>query len=209
FDVTTHEFGHALASSFISQYGDWELNVGSMETAECHSMSMEFFAWKYTDKFFGDMANAYRKKHLLDSLSFIPYGVIVDEFQHIMYENPDMTPAQRKEVYRKLEATYRPYMSYEGLPYLEEGTRWQYQMHIYESPFYYIDYCLAQTVAIHFLIKSQENYEEALNTYLNFVKQGGTKRFSELVKEAGIPSPFEDGALETMSQKALEIIEKL
>ena len=209
FDVTTHEFGHALASSFISQYGDWELNVGSMETAECHSMSMEFFAWKYTDKFFGEMANAYRKKHLLDALSFIPYGVIVDEFQHIMYENPDMTPAQRKEVYRKLEATYRPYMSYEGLPYLEEGTRWQYQMHIYESPFYYIDYCLAQTVAIHFLIKSQENYEEALNTYLNFVKQGGTKRFSELVREAGIPSPFEDGALETMSQKALEIIEKL
>ncbi len=208
-DVITHEFGHALASSCIARYGDWELNVGSMETAECHSMSMEFFAWKYTEQFFGDMANAYRKKHLLDSLSFIPYGVIVDEYQHIVYENPDMTPAERKAAYRALEATYRPYLSFDGIPYLEEGTRWQYQMHIYESPFYYIDYCLAQTVAIHFLLLSLEDYQGAFHKYLNLVRQGGTKPFSALVKEAGIPSPFEDGALAEMSRRALALLETL
>lgn len=208
-DVITHEFGHALASSCIARYGDWELNVGSMETAECHSMSMEFFAWKYTEQFFGDMANAYRKKHLLDALSFIPYGVIVDEYQHIVYEHPEMTPAERKAAYRALEATYRPYLSFDGIPYLEEGTRWQYQMHIYESPFYYIDYCLAQTVAIHFLLLSQEDYQGAFDTYLHFVRQGGTKPFRALVKEAGIPSPFEDGALAEMSRRALALLETL
>ena len=208
-DVITHEFGHALADSFINRFGDLELNVGSMETAECHSMSMEFLCWKNTESFFGGQANTYRKKHLLDALSFIPYGVIVDEYQHIVYSHPEMTPAERKKAYLDLEKKYRPYLSFEGIPYLEEGTRWQYQMHIYESPFYYIDYCLAQTVAIHFLVRSRENYDEALRSYLDFARKGGTKPFSRLVKEAGIPSPFEDGSLDILVQKALDILHTL
>ena len=157
--------------------GDYELSVGGMETAECHSMSMEFFAEKYMSKFF-DNPKDYCKSHLLSSLSFIPYGVIVDEFQHVVYENPDMTPEERNELYKSLEAKYRPYMEIEGIPYIEKGTRWQYQMHIFESPFYYIDYCLAQTVALGFLVMMTENYDEALNKYLKFVKAGGTKLFS-------------------------------
>ena len=160
-DVMTHEFGHALAAHFACEQNNFELDVGGMETAECHSMSMEFLCWKYMDKFFGDMAPKYRKRHLLDALSFIPYGVIVDEFQHLMYANPDMTPAQRKQTYLELEAKYRPYMTLTGIPYLEEGTRWQYQMHIYESPFYYIDYCLAQTVSLEFWAMIQKDYNEA------------------------------------------------
>lgn len=204
-DVMTHEFGHALAAHFACKQNNFELDVGGMETAECHSMSMEFLCWKYMDKFFGDMAPKYRKRHLLDALSFIPYGVIVDEFQHVMYENPDMTPAQRKQVYLELEEKYRPYMSLAGIPYLEEGTRWQYQMHIYESPFYYIDYCLAQTVAIGFLVASTENYDDALEKYLAFVKCGGTKAFEQLIEDAGLASPFKDGALEALADKAAEI----
>ena len=131
-DVITHEFGHALANSFIRRFGDLELNIGSMETAECHSMSMEFLCWKAPVAFFGNQADTYRKKHLTDALSFIPYGVIVDEYQHIVYSHPEMTPAERKAVYLELEKKYRPYLSFNGIPYLEEGTRWQYQMHIYE-----------------------------------------------------------------------------
>ena len=208
-DVMTHEFGHALAAHFACEQNNFELDVGGMETAECHSMSMEFLCWKYMDKFFGDMAPKYRKRHLLDALSFIPYGVIVDEFQHVMYENPDMTPAQRKQVYLELEEKYRPYMSLAGIPYLEEGTRWQYQMHIYESPFYYIDYCLAQTVAIGFLVASTENYDDALEKYLAFVKCGGTKAFEQLIEDAGLASPFKDGALETLADKAAEIANNL
>ena len=208
-DVMTHEFGHALAAHFACEQNNFELDVGGMETAECHSMSMEFLCWKYMDKFFGDMAPKYRKRHLLDALSFIPYGVIVDEFQHVMYENPDMTPAQRKQVYLELEEKYRPYMSLAGIPYLEEGTRWQYQMHIYESPFYYIDYCLAQTVAIGFLVASTENYDDALEKYLAFVKCGGTKAFEQLIEDAGLASPFKDGALATLADKAAEIANAL
>lgn len=208
-DVITHEFGHALAANFVFYGGDMDLDVGGMETAECHSMSMEFLSWKYTEKFFGESANAYRKKHLLSSLSFIPYGVIVDEFQHEIYDHPDYTPEERKAVYRRLEEKYRPYMNFKDIPYIEEGTRWQYQMHIYETPFYYIDYCLAQTVALWFLVKSRENYQKALDDYLTFLKAGGQKSFEALLETAGIPSPFKEGSLKELSQKVLEIAEEL
>lgn len=208
-DVITHEFGHALAANFVFNGGDLDLEVGGMETAECHSMSMEFFCWKNTEDFFGDAADKYRKKHLLSSLSFIPYGVIVDEFQHEMYDHPEYTPAERKEVYRSLEAKYRPYMDFSGIPYIEEGTRWQYQMHIFESPFYYIDYCLAQTVALWFLVKSRQDYKAALGDYLNFARTGGQKSFPELIKTANIPSPFEEGSLDRLAAEALNIAKSL
>ena len=208
-DVMTHEFGHALAAHFACEQDNFELDVGGMETAECHSMSMEFLCWKYMDKFFGENAPLYKKRHLLEALSFIPYGVIVDEFQHVMYEQPELTPAQRKQVYLELEKKYRPYLGLEGIPYLEEGTRWQYQMHIYESPFYYIDYCLAQTVAIGFLVASVEDYDGALSRYLEFVKCGGTKAFDALIEGAGLASPFKDGSLETLADKAAEIVKNL
>lgn len=206
-DVMTHEFGHAYAFARSFEAEDPEPGIGGMETAECHSMSMEFFAEKYMDKFFTDPA-AYCRSHLLQSLCFIPYGVIVDEFQHIVYENPQLTPAQRNEAYLKLEEKYRPYLSFEGIPYLEEGTRWQYQMHIFESPFYYIDYCLAQTVALGFFVKMREDYSGALKTYLNFVEAGGSKPFSTLVREAGLPDPFGTGTLKTLAEKITVIAEE-
>lgn len=208
-DVMTHEFGHALAAHFVFEQGDQELDVGGMETAECHSMSMEFFSWKYMDKFFGKDAPRYRKRHLLDALSFIPYGVIVDEFQHRVYEKPEMTPAERKQMYQELEAKYRPYMHWEGIPYLEQGTRWQYQMHIYESPFYYIDYCLAQTVAINFLLASQKDYKDAFERYLQFARTGGQKAFGQLIDDAHLPSPFREGSLATMAKEVLALVETL
>ena len=208
-DVITHEFGHALAAHFVYYGGDIELDVGGMETAECHSMSMEFLSWKYMDKFFGADAQKYRRKHLLDALSFIPYGVIVDEFQEKVYESPEMTPAARKALYLSLEEKYRPYLSYEGIPYLSEGTRWQYQMHIFESPFYYIDYCLAQTVAIGFLLASQKDYGGALEAYLAFVRAGGTRPFPTLVAEAGLRSPFEEGGLALLAQEARALLSRL
>ena len=203
-DVITHEFGHALAAHYVFTCGDLDLDVG-METAECHSMSMEFLCWKDTEKFFGKDANAYRKKHLLSSLSFIPYGVIVDEFQHGVYLHPEMTPEERKAYYRSLEEKYRPYLDYDNLPYLSEGTRWQYQMHIFESPFYYIDYCLAQTVALWFLVKSREDYQKALADYITLAKTGGAKAFEELLKDAHIPSPFSQGSLTELQEKVLKI----
>ena len=161
------------------------------------------------DKFFGDRAKDYKYKHLFDNLSFLTYGIIVDAFQHVVYENPDLTPAQRNEEWNKLEATFRPYMNAKGMTYFEKGTRWQYQMHIFESPFYYIDYCLAQANALQFLFKSLEDYDKALEAYFKFTSYGGTKFFTEMLEEAGINSPFKEGALREVAQKSEEILKEL
>ena len=209
-DVVTHEAGHAFAAYMTADNPfAVELSVGGMETAETHSMSMEFFAWRYMDKFFGEEAEKYKFMHLMDALSFLPYGTIVDEFQRQVYEKPEMTPEERKAVWRGLESRFRPYVSAEGIPYLEEGTRWQYQMHIYETPFYYIDYCLAQTVALQFLLASREDYADAYRRYVRLLSQGGEQTFDALVREAGLRAPFEEGALETVAQKTEALLHNL
>ena len=209
-NVVTHEAGHAFNAWLIADNRfALELQCGGMETAETHSMSMEFFAWPYMEKFFGERAGDYRFQHALGQLSFIPYGVIVDAFQHIVYENPDMTPAERNAAWLKLEEQYRPWLSMEGMPYLEEGTRWQYQMHIYEMPFYYIDYCLAQTAAFQFLLASRDDYGDAFERYLRLSRQGGEKVWTELLREAGFPNPFEPGALKELAVRMEELLEKL
>ncbi len=209
-DVVTHEAGHAL-NAFLTADNRFalELGCGGMETAETHSMSMEFFAWPYMEKFFGEDAEKYKYMHALESFSFIPYGTIVDAFQHIVYENPDMTPEERDAAWLELEKQFRPHISVEGMPYLEKGTRWQYQMHIYEMPFYYIDYCLAQTAALHFLLASREDYADAFARYLRLSKQGGEKVWTDLLAEAGFPSPFEPGALRDLALRVEDILREL
>lgn len=209
-DVVTHEAGHAFAD-YTTSHNKFvvELNVGGMETAETHSMSMEFFAWPYMEHFFGEDAKRYQFMHLVDALSFLPYGTIVDDFQRQVYENPDWTPEERKAAWRKLEAEFRPHITFEGIPYLEEGTRWQYQMHIYETPFYYIDYCLAQTAALQFLMESQKDYKDAFARYVRFLSQGGEKVFTELLEEAGLRSPFAQGALEEVAKASEALLRQL
>lgn len=210
-DVVTHEAGHALNAYLIADNRfALELGCGGMETAETHSMSMEFFAWPYLDAFFpkaGD-AERYRFQHALDALSFLPYGTMVDEFQHRVYAEPDLTPAERNAVWLELEAKYRPYIDQSGVPYLERGTRWQYQMHIYETPFYYIDYCLAQTAAFQFLLASQDDYDGAFARYLHLSQQGGEKLWTDLLAEAGFRSPFEPGALAQLAAQVEPLIRK-
>ena len=209
-DVVTHEAGHAFAEYTIAHNKYMvELNVGGMETAETHSMSMEFFAWPYMEHFFGEDAERYKFMHLLDALSFLPYGTIVDDFQRQVYENPQWTPQERKAAWRKLEAEFRPHITFDGVPYLEEGTRWQYQMHIYETPFYYIDYCLAQTAALQFLLAARKDYDDAFSRYVRLLSQGGEKVFTDLLKEAGLKSPFEEGALKEVAQEIEALLKSL
>lgn len=208
-DVITHEAGHAFAYYVGAPEMEPELQLGGMETAETHSMSMEFFAWKYMDKFFGEKADDYKYKHLFSALAFIPYGIIVDYFQEIVYENPEMTPEERKAVWRDLEKKFRPWMNADGIEYLEEGTRWQYQNHIFQSPFYYIDYCIAQTIAFEFLKLSLENYDNALQTYIAHAKRTGNYGITDLTKLAGLKSPFEKGALSEVASFCEVLLSKL
>lgn len=209
-DTVTHEAGHALNAylCFDNEYAT-ELGCGGMETAETHSMSMEFFAWPYMERFFGEHAAKYRFRHAMDAFSFIPYGTMVDAFQHLVYEQPDLTPAQRNAAWLELEHQYRPHISMEGIPYIEQGTRWQYQMHIFETPFYYIDYCLAQTAAFQFLLASLDDYDDAFMRYMRFSRQGGEQVWTALLAEAGFKSPFETGALKEFAEQIEVLLNRL
>jgi len=207
-DVLTHEAGHAFAAYTARNFELLELRDPTYEACEVHSMSMEFFAWKWLDKFYGADAERAKVAHLESCLTFIPYGTMVDHFQHIMYDNPDLTPAQRHEEWKKLEKIYRPYMDYDDVPFYSEGRVWQRQLHIYHHPFYYIDYCLAQTVALEYWAMSQEDYDDAFRKYMDFVSCGGKYTFVELCEKGGVIAPFVKGSLKAIVKAAEEWLDK-
>ncbi|WCK54429.1 M3 family oligoendopeptidase [Aneurinibacillus sp. Ricciae_BoGa-3] len=194
-DVLTHEAGHAFQVYTSRGYGVPEYFFPTYEAAEIHSMSMEFFTWPWMELFFQEETDKYKFSHLSSALLFIPYGVSVDEFQHFVYENPDATPAERKQAWRDIERKYLPHRNYAENDYLERGGFWHQQGHIFSSPFYYIDYTLAQICALQFWQKSQENRESAWEDYVRLCEKGGSLSFTELVKVAGLVSPFEDGCI--------------
>lgn len=136
--------------------------------------------------------------HMSDGILFIPYGVLVDHFQHYVYENPQDSPGERRAKWRELEKLYLPYKNYEGNDYLEAGGFWQKQSHIFETPFYYIDYTLAQVCAYQFYVKDLENHEKAWKDYMNLCKAGGSKSFLSLLELADLKSPFEEGTLKSV-----------
>lgn len=207
-DVLTHEAGHAFAFYCARDVYPHALQEITMETAEVHSMSMEFFTWPWMEGFFGDSAGKYYQSHLSSALTFLPYGTMVDDFQHRVYENPEMTPKQRNDTWLELESVYRPYLELEGFPFYGEGRRWQAQSHIFQSPFYYIDYCLAQTMALAFWAEDQKDHEAAWAKYRIFVSLAGTKTFVELVDTAGLPSPFVTDNLKIVAGAASEWLDK-
>ncbi|WP_413363943.1 M3 family oligoendopeptidase [Lysinibacillus sp. 3P01SB] len=197
-DVLTHEAGHAYQVYASRNIGIPEYLWPTYESAEIHSMSMEFFTWPWMELFFEEDTDKYKFAHLSGGLIFLPYGVAVDEFQHVVYENPEMTPAERKQAWKEIEAKYLPQRDYDGHPYLESGGLWQRQGHIYASPFYYIDYTLAQICAFQFWKRSREDFEGAWKDYIHLCSLGGSLPFTGLVKEAGLISPFEEGCVESV-----------
>lgn len=194
-DVITHECGHAF-QGYLSGMDEIKEHADiTMETAEIHSMAMEFFAEQWMELFFGDRADDYRAMHLEDAVAFIPYGCMVDEFQHIVYENPDMTPAERKAAWSKLEQEYKPHLDYGDNTFYGKGGFWQKQHHIYSYPFYYIDYCLAQTCALQYKAMMDEDYTVAWQSYLKLCKLSASDFYTNMLKEVGLRSPFEDGCI--------------
>jgi M3 family oligoendopeptidase len=197
-DVLTHEAGHAFQVYMSRDFDVPEYNWPTYEACEIHSMSMEFFTWPWMHLFFKEDTEKYKFSHLSSAISFLPYGVAVDEFQHFVYENPEITPAERNKAWREIEHKYLPNRDYDGNDYLESGGFWQRQGHIYRTPFYYIDYTLAQICALQYWKLSQENPAEAWKSYMELCKMGGSKSFTELVKFAQLRSPFEDGCVESV-----------
>jgi M3 family oligoendopeptidase len=197
-DVLTHEAGHAFQVYSSRHFEIPEYNWPTYEACEIHSMSMEFFTWPWMELFFKEDTDKYKFAHLSGGLLFLPYGVSVDEFQHWVYENPEASPKERKNKWREIEKVYLPHRDYDGNVYLENGGFWQRQGHIYGSPFYYIDYTLAQICAFQFWKRSRENQEEAWKDYAHLCQLGGSMSFTKLVEEANLISPFEEGCVESV-----------
>ena len=206
-EVVTHEAGHAFAAYVNGDRIPVSTVWPGMEGCEVHSMSMEFFAWPYAEFFFGNDADKYRVSHLMAALKFIPYGTMVDHFQHIVYEKPQMTPPERHAVWRELLGVYMPWLRLDGdIPFYADGEGWQRQQHIYNSPFYYIDYCLAQTVSLEFWTLLQEDPAKAWEKYMAYTGQGGSAVFTELLSAAGLDSPFEEATLARVCDAALRYL---
>jgi len=207
-DVLTHEAGHAFASYQSRNFELIENMAPTYESCEVHSMSMEFIAWKWLNLFYGKDTDRAKFMHLESSLVFLPYGTMVDEFQHVVYDNPKLSPKERCDAWLTLEKKYRPYMDFDDVDFYARGSGWQRQLHIYQYPFYYIDYCLAQTVALYFWSLTQKDFEDAWKRYMAFTAQGGTKTFVELCAVAGIKTPFEEGSVKAITETAGDWLKK-
>ena len=201
-DVLTHELGHAFQMYESRRQPVLEYILPTYEACEIHSMSMEFFAYPWMEGFFGGGADRYRAAHLESAVKYLPYIACVDEFQHRVYEQPDLSPDARLGVWRELEAVYLPHRRYAGESLLERGGLWLRQSHVFQMPFYYIDYALAQVCAFQFWSRDRANHRDAWGDYLKLCKAGGSRSFLELVELAGLRSPF---AARTVQDVALAL----
>lgn len=202
-EVVTHEAGHAFEAWLNRKRVPSSEIWPTMEACECHSMSMEFFGQEWADDFFGKDADKYRYSHVAGALKFIPYGTAVDHFQHEVYEHPEMTPADRHAVWKKLCGIYMPWYRLDGqIPFFSDGEHWQLKHHIYSSPFYYIDYCLAQTISLQFWSMIQDDIHAAWKKYVDYTALGGSDTWTNMLKKADLPSPFEGTTLKDICAKA-------
>ena len=208
-DVLTHECGHAF-EGYVAERDPAipaDLECPGMESAEIHSMAMEFLTAPWHHLLFGRDTDKYALLHAKDSFVFLAYGCEVDEFQHIMYQNPDLTPDERNAEWLKLEKKYRPWIDFDNLPFYGRGAGWQRQLHIYECPFYYIDYCLSTMAALQFFLLSLTDHKDAWARYLRLVRRAGTASYTELLETAGLKVPFEEGSIKGIAQQMTDWLE--
>ena len=208
-EVLTHEAGHAFAAYEAFKNIEFACTMApSLEACETHSMSMEFLTSPWHHLFFKEDTEKYELAHAEKALSFIPYGTMVDYFQQLVYENPDWTPEERNETWEKLEQKFRPWIDRSGIPFYGRGAGWQRQLHIYQYPFYYLDYCLAQTNALKVFSLFLEDKENAWKTYMGFLQIGGTKFFTELCRENDLKCPIDSGCLKETIDKITPWLEE-
>lgn len=193
-NVLTHEVGHAFQGYLSRNIKPGDFRSPTLESCEIHSMSMEFFAWPWMNLFFKEEDDKYRYSHLADAIEFLPYGITIDEFQHWVYAHPTATHEERCAAYKEIESRYTPHKKYDPeMKICEKGGWWMRQSHIFGSPFYYIDYTLAQVCAFQFLVEMTKNKEKAWKKYVRLCKLGGRYPFVSLLEKAHLRNPFEDG----------------
>jgi oligoendopeptidase F len=212
-DLTTmvHEGGHAV-HTFLT--ADLELNDFKhcpSEVAELASMSMELISMDNWNVFFDNEEDLKRAKRdqLIDVLKTLPWVAVVDQFQHWIYTNPTHTAAERTkawvEIYEPFGAGFADWTGIEEA----EANLWQKQLHIFEIPFYYIEYGMAQLGAIAVWKNYKENPEKALAEYIAALKLGYTKTIKEIYETAGIKFDFSAGYVKELAEFVKAEIEKL
>ncbi|MGI9243659.1 MAG: M3 family oligoendopeptidase [Verrucomicrobiales bacterium] len=202
-DVFTHEVGHAFQSYSSRDQPMSDIVWPTTEACEIHSMALEFLTWPHMEKFYAtDAAEELRRIHLCAYMQFLPYGVSIDHFQHMVYDRPDAGPEERNEMWQEIERTYLPWYQYDDLPAEGSGRFWQQKQHIYTCPFYYIDYCLALTGALQFWSMSRDDSRKALDAYSNLCRLGGSLSYTGLLESAGLRSPFQPGCLSSVIDDA-------
>lgn len=210
-DVLTHEAGHAF-QGWLQRDVELEAIADiTSEVAEIHSMSMEFFTHPWMERFFKEDTEKYYYAHVADALKFLPYGASIDELQEWVYEHPEATPQERRAQYREIEKKYLPHLDYDGLEFLENGGRWQKQLHVYLYPFYYLDYTLSQVCALQYLVWNMKDHKAAWQSYLTLCHESGRLPFKKLAPKSGLRSPFEAGAIASVTpalEKYLDGLDK-
>ncbi len=206
-EVVTHEAGHAF-QNFMSQDKEIDEYIWpTYESCEIHSMSMEFLTWPWMKDFF-ENEDKFKFSHLKGAISFLPYGVTIDHFQHWVYENPEATPEERRKKFHEIEKIYQPDLDYEN-EFLENGGYWFTQGHVFAAPFYYIDYTLAQVLAFEYLIKYLEDDKKTLDEYIELCKAGGSESFFKLIEIGKLKNPMTTDVLDEIKPKLEKILEDL
>ena len=201
-DVTTmvHEGGHAI-HSFLSH--ELELNGFKeypTEIAEVASMGMELFSMDHWQVFFRDKEELKRAKEqqLERVITIFPWIATIDKFQHWIYENPDHTNSERAGKWLEILNEFSsPEISFSGLDSYRLYS-WHRQLHLYEVPFYYIEYGIAQLGAIGLWQQYKQNPGKAVENYVNALQLGGTKTLPELFKAAGLQFDFSPAAIKEL-----------
>jgi oligoendopeptidase F len=212
-DVTTmlHEGGHAVQSFLTHDLELTSFKDYPMEIAEVASMAMELFSMDHWDVFFDNKEDLKRaKEHQLERvITIFPWIAIIDKFQHWIYEHPQHTVEERTQQWIKiLDDFSENVIDYSGLEKYKENA-WQRQLHLYEVPFYYIEYGIAQLGAIGLWMQYKKNPEQALDNYMKALSLGGTKTLPELYKTAGLAFDFSPANIKTLMDFVNEEMEKL
>jgi oligoendopeptidase F len=212
-DVTTmvHEGGHAI-QSFLTH--SLELNAFKeypMEIAEVASMAMELFSMDHWDVFFDNKDDLKRaKEHQLERvITIFPWIAVIDKFQHWIYENPNHTTEERSAQWMQILREFSDdVIDFSGLENYQENS-WQKQLHLFEVPFYYIEYGIAQLGAIGLWMQFKKNPEQALDNYIKALSLGATKTLPELYKSAGLVFDFSSENIKSLMQFVNDEMEKL
>jgi oligoendopeptidase F len=193
-DVTTmvHEGGHAVHSFLAHNLSLSAFKEYPMEIAEVASMAMELFTMDHWDVFFDNEEELKRAKiHQLErAVTIFPWIATIDKFQHWVYENPQHTEAERSAAWMDLVEEFKiSAIDTSGLETYRSYS-WQRQLHLFEVPFYYIEYGIAQLGAIGMWMQYKQNPEQAIERYIQALSLGGTRTLPELYEAAGIRFDF-------------------